>query len=63
MERFNEIVDAECVRVWIAAAVATGFSLAQLNVVLTTFILIGTAIYTWRKALRKGPPKDNDDEK
>lgn len=39
---------------------AVGLTLSQVNAALTTVVLIGSAIYTWRKALRRRPPEGEE---
>lgn len=55
-----QLFDWDTGRVYVAAAVATGLTIAQVNAILTTVVLIGTAIYTWRKALKKKIDRDED---
>lgn len=60
MERLKEFADEELAKVWLAAVTATGLSMTQINTGLTTIVLLGTVIYTWRKAiapLPNGPRK------
>lgn len=52
-EKGIRFVDGETFRIWLGALTATSLTLAQINTGLTTFILIGTAIYTWRRVLRR----------
>lgn len=52
--------DWETGGVWLAAAGSVTVRLSALNTALTTLVLLGTVIYTWRRALRKGPPPDQD---
>jgi len=60
LERADKFMDLEHARVLLAAGVAVvaKLTLSQVNTVLTTIVLVGTAIYTWRRALRRKPPKD-----
>jgi len=45
--------NGETLTVGFLAAVSTALNLANLNVLLNTIVLIGTAIYIWRKVLKK----------
>lgn len=46
--------DGDLGRVWCVAMAATGINFTQVNAALTSVVLVGTIIYTWRKALRRG---------
>ncbi len=52
LERARQLMDWESARVWCAAIGVTSLTLAEVNAFLTTIVLIGTIVYTWRKALR-----------
>ncbi|HVX56975.1 MAG TPA: hypothetical protein VHA37_04535 [Candidatus Saccharimonadales bacterium] len=60
ISRLQHMCDWETGGVWLAAAGSVTVRLSALNTALTTLVLLGTVIYTWRRALRKGPPPDQD---
>lgn len=59
-----KLVDAETCKVWFAAIGSLGLTVAQINGILTTVVLIGSAIYTWRKALMpKGKVRKEEEDR
>ncbi|CAK0780991.1 hypothetical protein CCP3SC15_850007 [Gammaproteobacteria bacterium] len=52
MERLKELVDLESLKVWGLGVGTTALTVAEVNSILTTAFLIGTVVYTWRRALR-----------
>ncbi|MDE2099803.1 MAG: hypothetical protein KGL39_21300 [Patescibacteria group bacterium] len=61
LTRLQQMCDSESYGVWFAAVASAGLSLAAINAALTTVVLLGTAIYTWRRALRRRPPGEGDE--
>lgn len=56
MTKAAEFFDGETAKVFLAASGSTFVSLANFNIFLNTVVLIGTAVYIWRKVLRKRKP-------
>jgi hypothetical protein len=61
IHRVQQLCDLESAGVFAAAAGSVAARLSGLNTALTTIVLVGTVIYTWRKALSRRPPRDGDE--
>lgn len=62
--KIRDIFDFDTFRVAGVALFSTSFSLANINTLINTVVLVGSAIYIWRKVLKpksKGEKPDEED--
>lgn len=57
----DAILDLDTAKVFGVTIFSSGITLAQINTVINTVVLIGSAIYIWRKVLKSKKKKDDED--
>lgn len=59
--KVKEVLSGETAKVFGVAIAGTGVSMTDIEHALRIIVLVGTAIYVWRRAFKKPGDKDNVD--